>query len=96
MAVSVDTLQPVLSQPPNVKCLLLIMDIEGAERYVLTAVARPLPQETVPFVETDHSHEECHLHETPLLGGRLTGFVVRRRLAEFPPVEYVERALTPK
>ena len=73
------------------KRLLLKMDIEGAEKLVLPSVVRFLPRDTVLFLETHHSEEECddYLRELRASGFRET--VIRRRVNDEATNEYVER-----
>lgn len=71
--------------------LLLKMDIEGAEREVLPAIAEHLPRQTVIFLETHHGESECDVYLSDL---RRFGFkenLIRRRPSEEIGAEYVER-----
>lgn len=60
--------------------LVLKIDIEGAERELLPALAGSLPLQTVIFLETHHNESACAVYLQPCLDAGFHHEIIRRRV----------------
>lgn len=85
---------PALLRETRPQRLVLKIDIEGAERELLPALAGCLPPQTVIFLETHHDDVSCTAYLHPCLAAGFSHEIVRHRASE-PGAsgDYVERLL---
>jgi len=93
-AITVDMISlPELLAEFRPERLVLKMDIEGAEREILPAIAHLLPPQTVIFLETHHEESVCATYLQPCLDAGFRHELVRHRLEPGHVSIYVERLL---
>lgn len=73
--------------------LVLKMDIEGAEREILPAIAHLLPPQTVIFLETHHEEAVCAQYLQPCLDVGFKHELIRNRAEPGTVALYLERLL---
>lgn len=93
-AITVDMISlPDLLKLHRPERLVLKMDIEGAEREILPAIAHLLPAQTVIFLETHHEESVCAAYLQPYLTAGFQHELIRHRQEADQVSKYVERLL---